>query len=78
MKDCQNLKGGLQKVSEELQVERVGQIHTAGSDSLLTYAVFFKMTQQFSHLNLTKYQGLLFGLGTSEATSGQNERDVYS
>eukprot|EP00298_Acanthocystis_sp_HF-20_P013221 c20259_g2_i1.p1 GENE.c20259_g2_i1~~c20259_g2_i1.p1 ORF type:complete len:305 (+),score=66.17 c20259_g2_i1:471-1385(+) len=63
MKDCENLKGGLQKLADDLQVERVGQMHTAGSDSLLTHASFFKMTNEFSHLDSSNYTGILFGLG---------------
>ena len=38
MKFCENLKGGLNKLAEDIQVERVGPEHTAGSDSLLTQA----------------------------------------
>ncbi|XP_064079532.1 CCR4-NOT transcription complex subunit 7-like [Macrobrachium nipponense] len=43
MKSCKNLKGGLQEVAEQLELERVGPQHQAGSDSLLTGAAFFKM-----------------------------------
>ena len=37
------IHGGLQRVGEELKVQRVGQQHQAGSDSLMTSAVFFKL-----------------------------------
>ncbi len=37
------IHGGLQRVGEELRVARVGQQHQAGSDSLLTSGVFFKL-----------------------------------
>ena len=37
------IHGGLQRVGEELKVARVGQQHQAGSDSLMTSAVFFKL-----------------------------------
>ncbi|KAI9595927.1 ribonuclease H-like domain-containing protein [Syncephalis fuscata] len=47
MKSCKNLKGGLQDVADDLQVQRVGPQHQAGSDSLLTCTTFFKMRQMF-------------------------------
>jgi CCR4-NOT transcription complex subunit 7/8 len=37
------IHGGLQRVGDELKVARVGQQHQAGSDSLLTSGVFFKL-----------------------------------
>jgi CCR4-NOT transcription complex subunit 7/8 len=39
------LCGGLNKVSRELGVERIGTTHQAGSDSLVTCRVFFKLLQ---------------------------------
>lgn len=45
MKSCKNLKGGLQEVAEQLDLKRVGPQHQAGSDSLLTGMVFFKMRE---------------------------------
>jgi CCR4-NOT transcription complex subunit 7/8 len=45
MKSCKNLKGGLQEVAEQLEIQRVGPQHQAGSDSLLTGMVFFKMRE---------------------------------
>jgi len=65
MKSCENLKGGLQKVADQLQVERIGPQHQAGSDSLLTAATFFKMRSVFfeNKIDDEKYMGVLFGLG---------------
>jgi len=65
MKSCEDLKGGLQKVAEKLEVERIGPQHQAGSDSLLTAAAFFKMRSLFFENNIDddKYMGVLFGLG---------------
>ena len=44
MKSCKSLKGGLQEVANELDVQRIGPQHQAGSDSLLTGQTFFKVS----------------------------------
>jgi len=45
MKSCKNLKGGLQEVADQLEIERIGLQHQAGSDSLLTGMAFFRMKE---------------------------------
>lgn len=72
MKSCKNLKGGLQEVAEQLELERIGPQHQAGSDSLLTGATFFKMREMFFEDNIddAKYCGHLYGLGTSYVING--------
>jgi CCR4-NOT transcription complex subunit 7/8 len=45
MKSCKTLKGGLQEVADELEIERVGYQHQAGSDSYVTGLTFFKMQE---------------------------------
>lgn len=67
MKSCKDLKGGLQEVSDQLEIQRVGPQHQAGSDALLTGAAFFKMREMFFEDNIddVKYCGHLYGLGTT-------------
>ncbi|XP_031091366.1 probable CCR4-associated factor 1 homolog 6 [Ipomoea triloba] len=63
MKFCNSLHGGLNKLAELLEVERVGVCHQAGSDSLLTACTFRKLKDNFFSGSLEKYAGVLYGLG---------------
>lgn len=65
MSSIDSLKGGLNKLADDLEVERVGPMHQAGSDSLLTSATFFKMRAVYfdGKLDDAKYAGILYGLG---------------
>ncbi|KAL3528961.1 hypothetical protein ACH5RR_008283 [Cinchona calisaya] len=69
MKFCNSLHGGLNKLAELLEVERVGVCHQAGSDSLLTACTFRKLKENFFSGSLEKYKGVLYGLGVE---NGQN------
>ncbi|PHU24091.1 putative CCR4-associated factor 1 -like protein 7 [Capsicum chinense] len=59
MKFCNSLHGGLNKLAELLEVERVGICHQAGSDSLLTACTFRKLKENFFSGSLEKYAGVL-------------------
>ncbi|KAB1211897.1 hypothetical protein CJ030_MR5G000958 [Morella rubra] len=63
MRFCNSLHGGLNKLAELLEVERVGSCHQAGSDSLLTCCTFMKMKEYFFNGSPEKYAGVLYGLG---------------
>ena len=53
------------ELAEDLEVERIGPEHNAGSDSLLTQATFFKMRQLFfeNELDDDKCLNCIHGLG---------------
>jgi CCR4-NOT transcription complex subunit 7/8 len=56
------LKGSLSRISNDLDIRRIGSTHQAGSDSLVTSKVFFKMAQHFNeHINLELDRNKLFG-----------------
>lgn len=63
MRFCNSLHGGLNKLAELLEVERVGISHQAGSDSLLTSCAFRKLKENFFNGPMEKYAGVLYGLG---------------
>lgn len=69
MKFSNSLHGGLNKVAELLEVERVGICHQAGSDSLLTCSTFIKLKENYFGGSPEKYAGVLYGLGVE---NGQN------
>ena len=66
MSSVDGLHGGLQRVAEDLKVDRIGPMHQAGSDSLLTNSTFFRLAQlAFNgvHNVEDKYRGEIYGIG---------------
>mmetsp|Transcript_12572 Transcript_12572/g.17427 ORF Transcript_12572/g.17427 Transcript_12572/m.17427 type:complete len:324 (-) Transcript_12572:307-1278(-) len=72
MKSC-HLKGGLSGVAACLGVKRHGPQHQAGSDSLLTQAVFFRLREAYfkGKLDERSQMNHLYGLGSGSPTSPQ-------
>lgn len=59
------LQGGLNKLAEKFNVPRFGPVHQAGSDSLLTLNVFFKLRNEIFNGEIgEKFEGVLYGLGS--------------
>jgi CCR4-NOT transcription complex subunit 7/8 len=71
-------KGGLQDIAEELAVARIGQAHQAGSDSLLTGQVYFKMEEKIFNgtIDEARYRGQVWGLNAQMPLSGPGNRDL--
>jgi len=71
---CDHLRGGLNKIADQLEVERIGPSHQAGSDSLLTAATFFKLKSTYFGEDSTKSaKGILYGLGQGVPSSNSGE-----
>eukprot|EP01024_Parvocaulis_polyphysoides_P043277 TRINITY_DN3953_c0_g1_i1.p4 TRINITY_DN3953_c0_g1~~TRINITY_DN3953_c0_g1_i1.p4 ORF type:complete len:144 (-),score=15.15 TRINITY_DN3953_c0_g1_i1:296-676(-) len=89
MKFCENMHGGLQRLAENLGVQRIGPQHQAGSDSLLTSQTFNKLVDRFmgGMDGAYKYKGFLYGLGfdltpdmhcNGQSTQDQNADQAHS
>src|SRR6201996_6568874 len=82
-------KSGLQDIAEELAVARIGQAHQAGSDSLLTGQVYFKMKEKIfnGQFDESVYSGQVWGLnaqmpnnptGRDLSTPNMNGATIYN
>lgn len=70
MRSSDRLFGGLNKLAGQLGCERVGTMHQAGSDSLLTLDVFYRMRDEvFDGTIDESKKATLFGLGAGAAKS---------
>jgi CCR4-NOT transcription complex subunit 7/8 len=65
IREKDKLKGSLNKISKEMEIIRNGAQHQAGSDSIVTAHVFFKLlqTQQIVESQLFSDRNILYGLG---------------
>ena len=70
VKDNDNLvKKGLNRLAELLDVRREGQEHQAGSDSMLTIDVFFRLKKKdfVSETKFVEAKNILYGIGVGQA-----------
>ena len=65
--------GGLNKLAEDLGIPRIGLMHTAGSDAMLTGAVYFRMQDKYfsNGKRDEEFIGFIHGLGDAEGDFGR-------
>ena len=73
--DSETYKGGLNKLAKELDVERSGEIHQAGSDSQVTSDVFFRLVRNnvISQNELNEGKNIIYGIG-----DGNNMAETFN
>jgi CCR4-NOT transcription complex subunit 7/8 len=77
MTGVEGFYGGLSALADALQVERIGPMHQAGSDSLLTAQTYFALVNKNMGgiCDETKFRGELFGIGSNH-TKYKNDRGM--
>ena len=70
-------KGGLNKIAKELNIERKGEVHQAGSDSLITIRLFFTLIENntINKFDLNNEKNILYGIGEG---ADDNETILYT
>jgi CCR4-NOT transcription complex subunit 7/8 len=57
------LRGSLTKLAAYLDIQRIGSAHQAGSDSLVTSKLYFKIVEQFNdHIDIERDRNSVFGI----------------
>lgn len=73
-----NFRGSLSKLGQELNINRIGIQHQAGSDSIVTSEVFFKLKSDFLTEDLIKGdKNVLFGLGLGNEETELGFNNTY-
>jgi CCR4-NOT transcription complex subunit 7/8 len=78
----ENFRGSLSKLGQELNINRIGTQHQAGSDSLITCEIFNKLRLEYISSDvLLGDKNVLFGIGVgedNEFSSYYNSQSSYN
>jgi CCR4-NOT transcription complex subunit 7/8 len=73
-----NFRGSLAKLGQELSISRIGTQHQAGSDSLITSEVFFKLKAEYLSEDACKNdRNVLYGIGLGLEENEANYQNSY-
>ena len=75
IKDNNNLKGSLNKLANYLDIQREGKIHQAGSDSLVTIQIFWKLikSRYLTKDEILENKNVLYGI-----YKGKNNKETIN
>jgi len=72
------MKGSLSRIANDLNIRIIGNCHQAGSDSLVTSKVYFKLLNDFGEqVDLLKDQNKLFGFNYNYVNNEDLEYNYY-
>ena len=72
VREYDHLRGGLAVVASSLGVPRIGPMHQAGSDALITASTFFALREKYFDGKKfdARQSGILYGLRNAGSSSG--------
>eukprot|EP00357_Protocruzia_adherens_P003391 CAMPEP_0114983272 /NCGR_PEP_ID=MMETSP0216-20121206/6601_1 /TAXON_ID=223996 /ORGANISM="Protocruzia adherens, Strain Boccale" /LENGTH=301 /DNA_ID=CAMNT_0002345223 /DNA_START=192 /DNA_END=1097 /DNA_ORIENTATION=+ len=76
VRNMDSLRGGLNKIAQELDVQRIGPQHQAGSDSLVTLATFLRIRDLYFGSLRDMDEGIIYGLG--RGASSQSDAQFFA
>lgn len=66
VRGLEQYRGGLNRIAEELRIQRIGRTHQGGSDSLVTIEAFFKIkNEHFPGASIESHINVICGLSDS-------------
>ena len=66
VRGLEQYRGGLNRIAEELRIQRIGRTHQGGSDSLVTLEAFFKIkNEHFPGASIENHLNVICGLTDS-------------
>jgi CCR4-NOT transcription complex subunit 7/8 len=75
----ENFRGSLSKLGQELNINRIGIQHQAGSDSIITSEIFFKLKSDFFSDDIIRAdKNVLFGIGGDDYESSFNNLGFFN